>query len=332
MAKNGKTKNGRLRVQRMVDVPLREVSGICVKRGRNRKMSLVAVGDHAAHLAWTSLPGKTNGKLDWHIVDITRLAGSKLPKRDPQIEAVCADGGGRVLLLQEAPPRAELVDLGGSRVVASINLMFEGRGKLARSWADRHGSRGEGAALLPGGHLLIAKEKHPAALIEFGPRGSRSRGLSRGKALKAGARWPVVRGKQTLVALAVWVPDKTLTRTCADFSDLDIGPDGRLYLLSDKSATIARIDDLAPGGGIASLTTAWRLRDLGGKPEGLAFTAGGCAVVALDKRKPRRNLVLLEPAIAKSSDRPQSQKAKRASSSVARKQVMPARGGKDGRH
>ena len=43
---------------------------------------------------------------------------------------------------------------------------------------------------------------------------------------------------------------------------------------------------------------AWRLGDLDGKPEGLAFTAQGRAVVALDTRKPRRNLLLLEPAVA----------------------------------
>jgi hypothetical protein len=63
--------------------------------------------------------------------------------------------------------------------VASINLAVEGRSAFARSWSDPEGSGGEGVVLLPGGHLLIAKEKHPAALIEFGPRGSRSRGLVR---------------------------------------------------------------------------------------------------------------------------------------------------------
>jgi hypothetical protein len=179
--------------------------------------------------------------------------------------------------------------------------------------------------------LLIAKEKDPAAFIEFGPSGARSRGLRRDNALPGGAAWPVASGKQILVARAVWIPDKTLTKTCADFSDLEIGPDGRLYLLSDKSATIARIDDLAPGGGTASLTTAWRFRDLGGKPEGLAFTAGGSAVVTLDKRKPRRNLVLLEPAIAASKGRSQSQKTKRVSRRVAQKRVMSAGRGKHGR-
>ena len=46
------------------------------------------------------------------------------------------------------------------------------------------------------------------------------------------------------------------------------------------------------------LRESWRLGDLDGKPEGLAFSALGRAVVGLDTRKARRNLVLLDPAIA----------------------------------
>jgi hypothetical protein len=65
----------------------------------------------------------------------------------------------------------------------------------------------------------------------------------------------------------------------------------------DKSSTIARLDDAA-GGGTAALLDAWRLGDLDGKPEGLAFTARGRAIVGLDMRKPRQNLVLLDPAVA----------------------------------
>ena len=138
----------------------------------------------------------------------------------------------------------------------------------------------------------------PAAFIEFGPPHSRSRGLVRGGALSDGERWPIKKGHHRFVALAIWLPDKTLAKTCADFSDLEIGPDGCLYLLSDKSFTIARLDGLPAGGGTAALLDAWRLGDLDGKPEGLAFTAQGRAIVGLDTRKPRRNLVLLEPAVA----------------------------------
>jgi hypothetical protein len=50
--------------------------------------------------------------------------------------------------------------------------------------------------------------------------------------------------------------------------------------------------------GTAALLAAWRLDDLDGKPECLAFIEQGRAIVGLDRRKPRRNLVLLEPAVA----------------------------------
>jgi hypothetical protein len=120
----------------------------------------------------------------------------------------------------------------------------EGRGEIARLWSDPKGSRGEGMVLLPGGHLLVAKEKKPATLIELGPPQSRSRGLVRGGALADGERWLIKKkGHHRFVALAIWFPDKILAKTCADFSDLEIGPDGCLYLLSDKSATIARLDE-----------------------------------------------------------------------------------------
>jgi hypothetical protein len=210
------------------------------------------------------------------------------------------------LLLQETPPRVELIDPKALKVVASIDLAVEWRGDIARAWSDPKGSRGEGMVLLPGGHLLVAKEKKPAALIEFGPPHSRSQGLVRGGALADGERWPIKKGQHRFVAVAIWLPDKTLAKSCADFSDLAIGPDGCPYLLSDKSSTIARLDDLPAGGGAATLLEAWRLGDLDGKPEGLAFTAQGHAIVGLATRRPRQNLVLLEPAVARLHGRGQS--------------------------
>jgi hypothetical protein len=293
-----KSNKNQLRVCRVVDVPLREVSGICLRRSRNRQMFLIAVGDRVAKIAWFSLRRSDDSGIEWHTSNIAKLSGSMLPKHDPQIEAICADGHGRVLLLQETPPRVELIDPKALKVIASIDLAVEGRGEIARAWSDPKGSRGEGVVLLPGGHLLVAKEKKPAAFIEFGPPHSQSRGLVRGGALADGQRWLIKKGHHRFVALAIWLPDKRLGKTCNDFSDLEIGPDGYLYLLSDKSSTIARIDDLAAGGGAAALLDAWRLGDLDGKPEGLTFTAQGRAIIGLDTRKPRRNLVLLEPAVA----------------------------------
>src|SRR5215831_20468395 len=105
MVKNGKSKKNRLRVRRVVHVPLREVSGICLGRRDNNRMFLIAAGDRAAEIAWFSLSGSEEVQIDWHTRSLAELTGSKLPERNPQIEAVCADGGGRILLLQETPPR-----------------------------------------------------------------------------------------------------------------------------------------------------------------------------------------------------------------------------------
>ena len=272
---------------------MHEVSGICLRRGRNGQMFLIAVGDRVAKIAWFSQPRSDGGRIDWHTSNIAKLSGSMLPKRDSQIEAVCADGLGRVLLLQETPPRVELIDPKALKVVASIDLAVEGRSEIAQAWSDPKGSRGEGAVLLPGGHLLVAKEKKPAAFIEFGPPHSRSRGLVRGGALADGERWSVKKGFTGSLLSQSGFP----TRRWPKSAPTSV-PVGYLYLLSDKSSTIARLDDLPAGGGTAALLDAWRLGDLDGKPEGLAFTAQGRAIVGLDMRKPRRNLVLLDPAIA----------------------------------
>jgi len=210
MVENGKLNKGRLRVCRVVDVPLREVSGICLRRSRNGRMFLIAVGDRVAKIAWFSEPRSDGGRIDWNTSSIAKLSGSMLPKHHPQIEAICADGLGRVLLLQETPPRVELIDPKALKVIASIDLVVEGLGEIARAWSDPKGSRGEGMVLLPGGHLLVAKEKKPAVFIEFGPPHSRSRGLVCGGALANGEQWPIKNGHHRFVALAVWLPDKTL--------------------------------------------------------------------------------------------------------------------------
>jgi hypothetical protein len=63
--------------------------------------------------------------------------------------------------------------------------------------------------------------------------------------------------------------------------------DGFLYLLSDKSSTIARLDNLPAGGGTAQLLDAWQLGDLDGKPEGLTFTGDHRTRHAQAATKPR---------------------------------------------
>ena len=306
----GKKKRGTasLTTARIEDVPLREVSGICLWRGPGGVLQVVAIGDRAAVGAWATVPDDANGPVIWETARLTGLAGTWLPADSSQTEAICADGAGRVLLLQESPARVELVDPAAGRVVVSIDGEIPADHPLADSWADPAGSRGEGAVFLSNGHLLIDKEKDPSAFIEFGPAGGpaagvRAAGAAKGPALATGAAWPVEPGRRTFVLLAAGEPSRRLAGTCKDLSDLEVGPDGRFYVLSDQSASVARLADLDPADPVARSEATWELPYLDGKPEGLAFTPGGRAIVALDTRKARRNLVLLDPAIAAPAER-----------------------------
>ena len=292
-----KAKPDTLSVQRTEHVPLVEVSGVCLRRGADGSMSLIAIGDRSAVAAWVVLPEDDDEAWVWSEVDITKVQGSLMPIRDPQIEAVCSDGEGRVLLLQEAPARVELLDWVDERVVATVDLVIPAGHPLSEAWLDPEGSRGEGAVLLANGHILIAKEKDPPAFIEFGPAGETPSGCGPSTVLADGSAWPVAPGHQTFVALDTWTPSKELLEACEDFSDLEVGPDRRIYLLSDKSATICRLPELVPGTGHITAEQTWSLGDIDGKPEGLTFTKHGRAIVALDTRRAKHNLVVFDPPI-----------------------------------
>jgi hypothetical protein len=287
-----------LSVLRTEDVPLQEVSGVCLRREAGGDMALVAFGDRTSMAAWVDLPSDDAGAYVWKTVDLADVQGSLIPRDDPQVEAVCADGAGRILILQENPPRVELLDWEGRTVATRIALEIPEGHPLHDSWVDAESSQGEGAAFMQNGHLLIAKEKDPAAFVEFGPKGDEPSGFGPDSALKAGARWPSWDGDHVFVPLAVWNPSVKLAASCEDFSDLEVGPDRRLYLLSDKSQSIARVGDLVVGDTVARADEVWELPALDGKPEGLALTRSGRAIVALDTKQAKENLVLLEPPIA----------------------------------
>ena len=288
----------RLSVLRTDDVPLLEVSGLCLRREAAGDMALVAFGDRTSIAAWVELPSDDLGACDWKTLDLAGVQGSLIPRDDPQVEAVCADGAGRILILQESPPRVELLDWAAQRVVTRIALDIPTDHELYESWIDSEGSQGEGAAFMQNGHLLIAKEKDPAAFIEFGPEGDEPSGFDADTALEGGAIWPTEEGDRVFVPLGVWMPSVKLQAASEDFSDLEVGPDRRLYLLSDKSASIVRVGELVPGDTVARAEQVWELPMLDGKPEGLALTRSGRAIVALDTKRATGNLVLLEPPIA----------------------------------
>lgn len=279
-----------LSIQEAFDVPLSEVSGLALQRAPGGAARLLAIGDESFELVSAELEGGSpRGAFARH--DLSGLLRGPAKKGGSQWEAVAADGEGRVFVLEETPGHVLVLDPALDRLLAAITLCEDG--PIAADWARGGNSRGEGLVPLANGHLLIVKEKDPPQLLEFGPRGARPAGV--GPALTAPASFPLAGGaRPEMVALARWDLAGGDLEDIEDLSDLAVGPDGSLYLVSDEARCLLRLDArLAPGGGPIAVLDRWELPKKVKKPEGLVVTAGGCPLVAVDREEEEKNLFLL---------------------------------------
>jgi len=260
-----------------VDLPVREVSGLAAKHTDNG-LQLLVVGDRSAHVA-AAMYSPERGISNWQTIDLAAVDGWPLPARDSQLEAIAVDGGSLVVLMREDPPVALVADTDTREFRAQIALTAPPGSSLAGHWDDAS-SRGEGLVLLRGGRLLVAKEKRPRALVEFGPIGSTPRGLSRDDFLAPGERWETPEGLVEYEALTMWRLRGPAKDALADISALAVGSDRSLWLLSDKSRSVGRLSLEVPlpahDATIRGLTELWCLPKKTKKPEG---------IVALDDRR-----------------------------------------------
>ncbi|MCU0283166.1 MAG: hypothetical protein MUD13_04600 [Candidatus Nanopelagicales bacterium] len=280
-------------------IPLPEVSGLTHAVRTDGVVTIAAVGDRAARIALARVRAGDH-QPTWEVMDLTEAAGTRIPARDPQLEAIATDGAGGVLLVQEWPNRAEYIDGPSRGVVLSLALEVPdtpATHALHRAWVDPDGSHTEGVVLLRDGHLLVVKEKHPAALVEFGPAGAPPLGFGPGRWHPFGQRWAQGGGEQVLVALAAWYPDEALQQACPDLSDADESPDGDLVLLSDQGSALAVVGPQEPAAdpfaGTVAARRVWRLSGISAKPEGLAVLPDGIVLVACDRHKVKKNLFVV---------------------------------------
>ena len=272
------SKPPKLDVLDVADVPLREVSGL-VLRGSD----LLAVGDHDPVVFSAPLQP---WPLDWQAID---LAGLELPDGGTQFEAIQPTSAHTVLVLQEQPARVLHIDLSVPALIGTLLLDVPDGHRLRQAWLGDRSSRGESLVLADRGHLLVVKEKDPSAILEFGPAGDDPVGWRRGGPTVAPAP-----GDATLTVLATWWLSGDLAKWLPDISDATIGPDGRLYLLSDQGSAIARLPDvLDPRGGKVEAAAIWRITGSPESAEGLVILDDGTVLVGLDTKSPRRNLLRL---------------------------------------
>ena len=272
------SKPPKLEIRDVADLPLREVSGL-VRRGSD----LLAVGDHDPVVFSAPLQ---QWPLRWQGID---LAGLELPDGGTQFEAIQPTGEHTVLVLQEQPARVLHIDLSVPALIGTLLLDVPEGHRLREAWLGDRSSRGESLVLVDRGHLLVIKEKDPSAILEFGPPGDEPVGWRRGG--PAAAPGP---GDAALTVLATWWLGKELTKRLPDISDATVGPDGRLYLLSDQGSAIARLPDvLDPRGGEMEAAAMWRIAGSPKSAEGLVILDDGTVLVGLDTKSPQRNLLRL---------------------------------------
>jgi hypothetical protein len=291
-------KRPRLTLVDVVDLPVVEASGVAVRRTDSGPVVLV-VGDRTAEIGVGRIDD--DGSLgDWTVVDLAGLPGWPLPAGDSQFEAIAVDGGSLVALMCEDPPVVLVADTVTRELCAVIRLTAPAGSLLDGQWDDAS-SRGEGLVFLRGGRLLVAQEKRPRALIEFGPVGSDPQGLSIDDLLGPGESWEAPDGDVEFVPLSMWKLKSAAKKALGDVSSIAIDSEGNLWLLSDTSQRVGRLaldDPLGPDDDeIRDLDEIWDLPEGAEKPEGIAALGDGRVLVALDTRSASGNgMIVTLPA------------------------------------
>ncbi|MFN8130400.1 MAG: hypothetical protein U0R70_02490 [Solirubrobacteraceae bacterium] len=272
------------------EIPVREVSALAVTGTPGGGTLLAAIGDAGPELAVA--PVDAGGELGpWETVNLDAFERAADVPRIRQSEALAFDGAGTAVVLLEQPALAVLIDTRARRLAGTFGLDGSGLpGRVGERWSADPSSRGEGVLLLRGGRVLVAKEKRPAGLIEFGPAGAAAGGIGPDTILGAGEAWEAPAPGAALAALAWWEGPDGLD----DLSDLAAAPDGSVHALSDQSRSLGRLAlPLGPEAASAPATAIWALPKKVGKAEGLAFLPGGRIAIAGDRQDPGPNLAIL---------------------------------------
>lgn len=278
------------------DLDLHEVSGICERpEGAGRARQLLAVGDQTHHILVGDLPaGGPGGFQRRDLAPLLADAGLRTPG-ESQWEGIDTDASGRVFVLREVPGTVLVLDEALERLLHVFPLTVEDDPGEVEAWEADENALGEGLLLLRNGNLFVVKEDKPRQLLEFGPPGARPGGLRDDLPIAHASRFPTPPERRvTFRLLTAWDLGGEAMERVGDLSDVTVGPDGRIYLLSDESRCIARLQPtLAPDDRLVEVDRIWPLPDRLHQPEGLVITRDWEVLVAIDHDEPRGNLFLL---------------------------------------
>jgi hypothetical protein len=271
-------------------VPLAEISGLALRRSE-AGAELLAVGDAEWVVAVAALSADADASdLAFARHDVSALFASS-GTSPSQWEAIDVDVEGKVFVLEEQPGAVHVLSRGLDERLHTFEFdLSGGEGwleDLADDWEVEPNSRGEGLVLGLGGHLLVLKEKKPSLIVEFGPAGDPPLGYWRDDhELRSSLPFPLPSGDtSSVVPLAVWQFRGKVRDLLPDMSDLAVGPDGFLYVVSGEARVLARVDgDLDPDDDSKlSVDVAWKVPKRAQNPEGLVVLGSKDFFVASDQ-------------------------------------------------
>ena len=285
-----------LSVRTVFDLQLREVSGICERAaGDGRPRQLLAIGDDSHHVLVGDLEPEVPGSFARHDLEPLLAEAGERSGRSSQWEGIDTDETGRVFVLREVPGTVFVFDPALERLGNVLHLTVEDDPGEQEAWDADENALGEGLLLLRNGHLFVVKEEKPRQLLEFGLPGEEPQGLHHELLITDSGRFPTPDEQTTTFhMLSAWDLGGEALERVGDLSDVTVGPDGRVYLLSDESRCIARLQPtVPPESGTVAVDRIWGLPDRLHQPEGLVITPAWDVLVATDHAEQRDNLFLL---------------------------------------
>ena len=279
-------KGEQLRVQEKYSLALREISAMTVFGDR-----LLAIGDSSAQLVVFGLQGKEL-TVDRHI-DLTATLTEKFSWCPHSFSRACRtvakilhkqwegiyfhEDSDQLFLLQENTARV-LVFSSDMKLKRQLMLNFF---PDAIPNKNHDNSLGEGLVASGADHLLVAKEKFPAAVIEFAPQGAEAHGYRPYR--------PTQQHDQTLIPVHSW---QLPIRGC-DLSDLVLDRLQVLYGLSQRCRQIYRFATLTVGDDQLTIDYTWNIPSQPIKnPEALVVIDDGLFLVASDEKSGVNNLIV----------------------------------------
>lgn len=286
-----------LTVKDTADVDLLEISGLGQRhRPAGTGLQVLAVGDEDFTVMIADLEaGVTPRRFERLRLENVLAEGD--PAAGSQWEAADGDASGRVFILQEDPAVVFVLNPQMDDLVSRIELVSTTPAGEDFGLGSSPNSQGEGLVLLRNGHVLIAKEKDPPVLMEYGPSDERPEGLTPDLLFATSDEFPLPTDPRSKFSLlTVWRLSGSAGDEISDISDIAVGPDEGLYLLSDESRCIAQLErTLDPEQEHLQVASLWDLPSELEQPEGLVVTEDRAPLVAIDSSKRTRNLFVLSP-------------------------------------